>query len=91
MPDPAKLDALASAGFVVRRVCANCEHFRESQDLRAPGWGTCGLIAHVHRKHGTRERTGVLAVGSCPSHAFLVGEGVALVRSGYERFLEPKP
>ena len=84
MPDPGKLAALAGAAYRVQRSCGTCEHFSGGG---GDPWGTCHRIAHVHAKHGARDRTGVRRDGVCPSHAFapLIVDEIA--RAGYARFL----
>lgn len=66
MPDPAKLEALRSAGARVVPTCETCATWTPAPDSRS-GWGRCPVILYEHAKHGGSE-AGMPRNGQCPQH-----------------------
>lgn len=65
MPDENKIQALTNAGFVVRRTCLRCVHFKKTIGY----WGTCNITPYGHLKHSGPPRcASVPSDGSCPRH-----------------------
>lgn len=83
MPDPKKLEVLASVGFTIRHVCATCSYFRPG--TQATGWGTCRLTLYEHGKHGRREAS-VRLDGHCPRYTERALARSDLRASGFERY-----
>lgn len=68
MPDLNKLEALDSAGFMIRPTCLRCEHFDEG----ANAWGTCRKITYEHLKHTSDDKPRQASVpvdGWCPQYS----------------------
>lgn len=91
MPDEAKLAALRSHGFTVRRTCGTCAYFNTRETpghVRDPiVWGTCRLIRYAHEKHtGAIREASVRMDGFCASHAETGRSAEDLRQSGFQEF-----
>lgn len=63
--DQNKINKLVDIGYEVKKVCGNCKHFTQYEDMH---FGECDAHEYTHLKHsGGKRKLSVVQYGTCAS------------------------